>query len=300
MAEKSFSSTVKAELCRDKISRSCCARAEAYGILLFCNTFLADEIRIVTTSAPVAKRLRRLFRRAFQISFDRKPEAPAAGGKSVFSITDPDKLRCILDSCGYSPDQLSHHINYGVLEDSCCQAAFFRGAFLAGGSILDPQKRYHLEFTTSHYHVARELQPLMSELELAPKTVVRGANYVTYFKKSEAISDFLTTIGAPLAAMEIMNTKLEKNIYNKVNRRSNCDMANLDKAVAAAQKQIAAIGRLQRSGLWDTVPDNLRGTAALRVENPELSLSQLAELGGISKSCLNHRLRKLSELAEQC
>ena len=297
---ESFSSVAKAELCRDKISRTCCARAEAYGVLLFCNTFLPSEIRIVTTSEPVAKRLQRLFRRAFQISFDQRPKEILQGGKYVFSIIDPDKLSTILDTYGYGKDQLSHHVNYAVLEDSCCQAAFFRGAFLAGGSILDPQKRYHLEFATSHYHVAREIQPLMAELELAPKTVVRGASYVTYFKQSEAISDFLTTIGAPLAAMEIMNTKLEKNIYNKVNRRSNCDMANLDKAVAAAQKQISTIQRLRQSSLWDTLPDTLRLTAVLRVENPELPLSQLAELGGISKSCLNHRLRKLTELAGSC
>ncbi|MBR1845902.1 MAG: DNA-binding protein WhiA [Oscillospiraceae bacterium] len=297
MGEKTFSSAVKAELCRDKISRGCCARAEAYGILLFCNTFLSREIRIVTTSEQVAKRLGRLFRRAFQITFDQRPQEILPGGKYVFSITDPDKLKVILDTYGYSEEQLSHHVNYAVLEESCCQIAFFRGAFLAGGSILDPQKRYHLEFTTSHYHVARELQPLMAELDLTAKTTVRGANYVTYFKKSEAIADFLTTIGAPLAAMEIMNTKLEKNVVNKVNRRSNCDMANLDKSVAAAQKQISAIQRLQKSGQWDTLPDNLRETAVLRVENPELALSQLAELGRISKSCLNHRLRKLTELA---
>ena len=297
MGEKTFSSAVKAELCRDKISRGCCARAEAYGILLFCNTFLSREIRIVTTSEQVAKRLGRLFRRAFQITFDQRPQEILPGGKYVFSITDPDKLKVILDTYGFSEEQLSHHVNYAVLEESCCQIAFFRGAFLAGGSILAPQKRYHLEFTTSHYHVARELQPLMAELDLTAKTTVRGANYVTYFKKSEAIADFLTTIGAPLAAMEIMNTKLEKNVVKKVNRRSNCDMANLDKSVAAAQKQFSAIQHLQKSGQWDTLPDNLRETAVLRVENPELALSQLAELGRISKSCLNHRLRKLTELA---
>ena len=299
VGEKTFSGAVKAELCRDKISRGCCARAEAYGILLFCNTFLSREIRIVTTSEQVAKRLGRLFRRAFQITFDQRPQELLPGGKYIFSITDPDKLKMILDTYGYSEEQLSHHVNYAVLEESCCQIAFFRGAFLAGGSILDPRKRYHLEFTTSHYHVARELQPLMAELDLTAKTTVRGANYVTYFKKSETIADFLTTIGAPLAAMEIMNTKLEKNVVNKVNRRSNCDMANLDKSVAAAQKQISAIQRLQMSGQWDALPDNLRETAVLRVENPELALSQLAELGGISKSCLNHRLRKLTELAER-
>lgn len=297
MTEESFSSNTKTELCRDRMSRACCTLAEAYGVLLFCNTFLSQEVRVVTTSAAVAQRLPRLFRRAFDLRFDSLPQESGAGGKRVFSITNPEKLARILEAYGYSQDRmLSHHVNYAVLEDNCCRAAFFRGAFLAGGSVTDPTKRYHLEFATSHYHVAREIQPLMAELGMSPKTVVRNANYVTYFKQSEAISDFLTAIGAPVAAMDIMNAKLEKNIRNKVNRRSNCDMANVDKAVAAAQEQIAAIRMLRQSIQWDSLPDNLKETAALREEHPELSLSQLAALGGLSKSCLNHRLRKLMEL----
>lgn len=295
--EESFSSGVKAELCRERLSRSCCARAEAYGVLLFCNTFQEREIRIVTTTPAVAQRLPRLFRRAFQLDFDAQPHELERGSKLNYTIERPEKLACILDCYGYDPQQLlSHHVNYAVLEENCCRAAFFRGAFLAGGSVIDPRKGYHLSFSTSHYHVAREIQPLMAELGLSPKTMVRSANYITYFKQSEAISDFLTIIGAPVAAMGIMNAKLEKNIRNRVNRRSNCDMANVDKVVAAAQEQIAAIHRLKRSAQWECLPDALKETAALRVAHPELSLSQLASLGGLSKSCLNHRLRKLQEL----
>ena len=295
--QESFSSQVKAELCKDKISRTCCALAEAYGILLFCNTFLGREIRIVTSSPAVAQRLPRLFRRAFGVKFDQQPQELLPGGKYSFSITDREKLETILSAYGYSAQQLlSHHVNYAVLEESCCQAAFFRGAFLAGGSIIDPTKQFHLEFTTSHYYVAREIQPLMKELGMEPRTVVRSANYVNYFKKGEAIADYLTAIGAPVAAMEVMNIILEKNLRNKVNRRYNCDVANVDKAIAAAQGQIAAINKLRENGKWDSLPDNLKATAELRVEHPELSLSQLAELAGISKSCLNHRLRKLQDL----
>lgn len=296
-AGQSFSSTVKAELCRDRLSRICCARAEAYGVLLYCNTFLSREVRIVTTSPAVAQRLPRLFRRAFDLRFDEQPRSLEAGGKLSFLLRSPDGLDRVLEAYGYSREQLlSHHVNYGVLEENCCRAAFFRGAFLAGGSVIDPQKGYHLEFGTSHYHVAREIQPLMAELGLSAKTGVRNGNYVTYFKQSEAISDFLTTIGAPVAAMDIMNAKLEKNIRNRVNRRSNCDVANVDKVVAAAQEQIAAIRRLEQSPVWESLPESLRETAALRTEYPELSLSQLASLGGVSKSCLNHRLRRLMEL----
>ncbi len=295
---KTFSSMAKEELCRERLTRPCCTRAEAYGVLLFCNGFSGDEIRIVTTSPAVAQRLPRLFRRAFGVRFDRQP-GENARGKQIFVMNDPAKLGRILDTFGYDRGQVSHHINYAVLEESCCQAAFFRGAFLAAGSIMDPRQRYHLELTTSHYAVSRELAPLLAEMDFHPKTTTRRGNYVTYFKQSEAIADFLTAIGAPLSAMELMNAKLEKNIMNRVNRRSNCDMANLDKAVAAAQGQIAAIRTLRSSPRWDALPENLRDTAELRTEHPELSLSQLAELAGVSKSCLNHRLRRLMELAEE-
>ena len=298
---ESFSSQVKSELCRDKIAHSCCALAEAYGVLLFCNTFLDREIRIVTTSPAVAQRLPRLFRRAFDLRFDEKPQELEAGGKLNFSITQPDKLAVILEAYGYAGGQLfTHHVNYAVLEENCCRAAFFRGAFLAGGSVIDPQKGYHLSFATSHYHVAKEIQPLMAELGLNPKTVVRNANYVTYFKQSEAISDFLTTIGAPVAAMEIMTAKMEKDLRNSVNRRLNCDSANLDKTVEAAQEQTEAIRRLRLAERLEQLPEKLQETARLRERNPELTLSELAMefTPPVTKSCLNHRLRKLMELAK--
>ena len=295
--EESFSAQVKAELCREKMGRPCCALAECYGLLLFCNTFQSGEVRLITTSQPVAQRLTRLFRRALDVTFDEAPENAGAGGQLVFRITGADKLARILDAFGQDAAGLvNHHVNYGLLEENCCRAAFLRGAFLAGGSVTDPQKRYHLEFATSHYYVARELAPLMAELELYPKTSVRKGNYVTYFKQSEAIADFLTTVGAPVAAMEVINAKLEKNLRNRVNRRYNCDMANVDKAVAAAQGQIAVIRRLQDGPDWDKLPDALRATARERVAHPDLSLGELARLLGVSKSCLNHRLRRLQEL----
>ncbi|HIS52734.1 MAG TPA: DNA-binding protein WhiA [Candidatus Onthomonas avicola] len=297
--EESFSAQVKAELCREKMTRPCCALAESYGLLLFCNTFQRGEVRLVTTSPALAQRIPRLFRRALDIRFDRAPRDAEAGGQLVFQLTDQAKLARVLEAYGQGPEELvNHHVNYALLEENCCRAAFLRGAFLAGGSVTDPRKRYHLEFTTSHYYVARELGPMMAELELYPKTSVRKSNYVTYFKQSEAISDFLTTIGAPLAAMDVMNAKLEKNLRNRVNRRSNCDVANVDKAVAAAQGQIAVIRRLQSAPVWETLPDALRETAERRVDNPDLSLHELADLLGVSKSCLNHRLRRLQALEQ--
>lgn len=300
----SFSFDTKNELCRLPVQRRCCAQAEAYGILLYCHTFSSSEVRVITENPNFAARLPRLFHRAFDLRFDRQPELDREAGqtgKMIFQIRSQEKLDRIIDLLGYDPRQsLALHINFAMLEEECCRASFFRGCFFAGGSITDPAKRYHLELTSTHLQASRELEVLLRESGYPPKSVARNGSSVTYFKQSDQIEDFLTLIGAPSAAMRIMSTKVEKGIRNSVNRRLNCDSANLDKAVEAAQSQGAAIRRLEAAGRLRELPDKLQETAALRLEYPELSLSELAEVFDppVTKSCLNHRLRKLMELAE--
>ncbi len=297
----SFSFDTKNELCKLPVQRRCCAQAETYGILLYCHTFSSSEVRIITENPNFAARLPRLFHRAFDLRFDRQPgQGEEPRGKMIFQITDRGKLDHIIDLLGYAPRQsLALHVNFAMVEEECCRAAFFRGCFFAGGSITDPSKRYHLELTSSHLQASRELEVLLRESGYPPKSVARNGSAVTYFKQSDQIEDFLTLIGAPAAAMRIMSTKVEKGIRNSVNRRLNCDSANLDKAVEAAQSQGAAIRRLHAAGRLAELPDKLQETAALRLGHPELSLSELAEAFDppVTKSCLNHRLRKLMELA---
>lgn len=294
----SFSNQVKTELCRGAISRRCCARAEAYGALLFCRRFTREEIRVVTASPSFAKRLPELFRRAFRVEFD--AVTASAAGKQTFSLTNPAKLIAVRETFGYEPEaSLAHHINFAMVEEDHCRSAFLRGAFLAGGSVSDPSKSYHLELCTTHFNVSREFAALLREAGFEPKQTTRKSNYITYFKPSETIADFLTALGAPVSAMELINTKLEKHLRGSVNRRVNCDSANLDKAVDAALEQVEAIERYARSRGLDSLPDKLRATAELRLDHPELTLAQLASLSDppVTKSCLNHRLRKLMELA---
>ena len=296
----SFSFDTKNELCRLPVQKLCCARAEAYGILLYCNTFSSSEVRIITENPNFAARLPKLFQRAFNVQFDRLPE-PEAAGKMVFQITNSRKLDHIINLLGYDPRQnLVLHINFGLLEEECCRASFLRGAFFAGGSLTDPLKRYHLELNTSHLQASRELEVLLRECGYPPKGLSRNGSFITYFKQSDQIEDFLTLIGAPVAAMHLMSAKLEKDLRNSVNRRLNCDSANLDKAVEAAQEQLEAIRRLRSADLLAKLPDKLKKTAALRLEYPELSLSELAAAFDppVTKSCLNHRLRKIQELAK--
>ncbi len=298
----SFASDVKTELCRVPISSKCCAISECYGILLFCNTFSKSSVKIITECRPFVKRLPKLFMRAFGVAFDQLPEDDGLSGKVTLTITGEDSMARILEVYGYEPEGIfAHHINFGVLEEDCCRQSFVRGAFFAGGSVTDPKKTYHLELVTDHYSVSREALSLLLDMGFEPKSTARGGNYITYFKNSEAIEDFLTTIGAPVSAMEIMSAKIMKDMTNSVNRRVNCDTANVTKIVEASQEQLEAIRKLEKAGKLFTLPDRLRKTAILRMENPELSLSQLAAIADppVTKSCLNHRLKKLTEIAKK-
>ena len=296
----SFSSDTKIELCKTP-ERPCCVLAEIYGMLLYCNTFTEREIRIITESQAFASRLLRLFKRALGIVFDTVPPPSSKEGKQTFIINDQEKITKIFAVYGYdSAKVLAHHINRGVLEDECCRTAFIRGAFLAGGSVTDPEKRYHVELVTDHYSVSRETYSILLDMGFSPKDTSRSGNYIIYFKQSEAIEDFLTTIGAPVAAMDVMSAKVEKDMRNSVNRRVNCEAANVGKMAYAALDQVIAIERLEKTGKLNALPKKLIETARIRKENPEVSLSELASLFNppLGKSCLNHRLRKLVELAK--
>ena len=298
----SFSSDVKNELCREGMQRLCCVRSEAYGVLLCANTFTGREVRLITESAAFSARLPKLFRRSFGVTFDRLPLEEPSRGKYIFQITGEEKLRTIIDLIGYEARQnLVLHINFALLEEDCCRDAFLRGAFLAGGSVTDPAKRYHLELTTSHLQASRELSALLREMGYEPRQVSRGGDQVTYFKDSGQIEELLTRMGAPLSAMELMNAKAEKDLRNGVNRRVNCEAANVGKVVDAAQEQLAAIGRLYELGRVEDLPEKLKETIVLRETYPELSLSELAAEFDppISKSALSHRLRKLCELSKR-
>lgn len=295
----SFSQDVKAELCRLPVQRLCCARAEAYGVLLYANTFTTGEVRIVTESDEFAARLPRLFSRAFSVRFDRIVPAED-GGKNILQLTQPEKLSAVMETLGYDARQhFALHVNFALLEEECCRAAFLRGAFLAGGSVTDPSKHYHLELATAHNQVGREVSALLCDMGYEPRSVSRQGSSVAYFKQSEHIEELLTRIGAPACATRIMSAKVEKGLRNDINRRVNCDAANLDKAVDASRAQAAAIARLDEAGLLAKLPVKLQETAVARTLYPELTLSELAETFDppLTKSCLNHRLRKLMELA---
>ena len=298
----SFSAAAKAELCRDIPHKHCCCLAEAFGILLFCNSFTSEGIKIITESREFAWMLPKLFKRAFDVHFDAYPSMEAPG-KLVFQIFDPEKIDIIMDSFGFDmSDTLSLHVNWPIVEEECCRTAFLRGAFLGGGSVTDPAKGYHMELTTTHQAVARETRVLIQDaMEFTAKTAQRNGCVVLYIKQSEQISELLALLGAGVASMGIIEARLEKELNNKVNRRCNCDDANISKVVDAAQGQLNAIEILKEKGLLEKLPAKLQQAAAARENNPESSLSELAVMMDppITKPAMNQRLKKLIEYARE-
>lgn len=292
----SFSSEIKTELCALPVSDRALALAESYGVLLYCHTFTPRELRIVTASDAFAQRLPRVFRKAFNVTL---PEPTQNGrDRQVFHTEDAAVLSPVLDAIGLDAGRsVSHHINLGVLEEPGATVAFLRGAFLAGGSVTDPLKGFHFELATAHYSVSREAEAILTELGYPPNSTQRSGSYMLYYKRAEVIADLLTLLGADTSSLRVIEAQVERSMNNKVNRQINCDSANADKVVAAAQEQLDAILRIQSEYGLSVLPEKLQDAALLRIANPEASLADLAKLSypPVSKSTLSYRLKKILE-----
>ena len=298
----SFSSEVKTELCRLELRRRCCAIAECYGVLLTCNSFSPAGVKIITEHPQFAERVQQLFKKAFAVSFDAVTQRETDGGKTITicRVDDREKLARIYETLELPEGgNVALHLNRGVVEQPCCETSFVRGAFLSGGSVIDPEKRYHLELSTAHRQVSSELYSLLLDVGFRPMEMARNGAYVLYFKHSDQIEDLLTTLGAPVCAMHVMEAKVEKDMRNQVNRRCNCDSANADKTISASFAQRAAIETLRARGLLDSLPETLTEIVQAREADAEASLAEIAAQLGISKSAASHRFRKLLELAKE-
>ncbi len=297
-----FSAKIKEELCRIPIDNPETALAECCGMILFANTIKPQQIKIITENSNVALRASRLLKSLFGFDFDRKIVPASSLKKYNLTVDTPGRLSEIFDALGLDTEtSLSLHLNAAIVESDEARAAFCRGAFLTGGSAVDPESEYHLELVTSHHSLSREVISALLDLELPAKLTFRKSNHIIYFKESGQIEDFLTHIGAPLCAMEIMQAKLYKDLRNKVNRQVNCETANMNKTADAAKVQLRAINHILNTIGLDSLTPQLKTAALLRLENPEKTLSELAELsnGEVGKSGLNHRLNKLIAISDK-
>lgn len=194
---------------------------------------------------------------------------------------------------------------YGkITEKECCLRAFIRGLFIAVGGCTIPQSKdtstgYHLEMVFSHYAPALNTSEKLAEFNVLTKITMRRDSYVLYIKSAEEIKDFIAFLPAPVSVLKLTDFMINRELKNRSNRQKNCDIANVNKQVEAATKQLASIEKIQKIIGLDTLKEDLRRTAIARMDSPELTLGELAELLNVSKSCLNHRLRKLNVIAEE-
>lgn len=292
----SFSNQIKTELCEVGLLQPCCMVAECMGVLLFAKQFSVDKLRVQSGNEAMRRRVKELFTRVFGVA----PNCEE-GSRNTLFVTDRAQLERLYRTLGYQYRNVPLHLNRALVEEDCCKGAFLRGAFLTGGYVSLSGSGYHLELVTSHYSVAREVQTLLLDMELPCGFLERRGNFMLYYKDSGSIEDFLTAAGATGSAMDLMLRKVEKDLRNQVNRKVNCETANLEKTVEASAKQAEAICQLKASGRFDSLSDSLKQTAELRLENPELPLSELRMLFNppLSRSGLNNRIKKLLSLAEE-
>lgn len=294
----SFSSDVKKELCTIECENDCCQRAEAYGLLYFARSFGKNEISIMTDYDFVAER----YAKAVEYLIYETPcTTISKSGKFTVEIKNKDARMDILNELGYSGSEMSYRLMNSNIENECCYGAFLRGAFLACGIVTDPKKEYHLEFDVSFKNKCRDLSQMFDNFSAKPKMSDRNGMNILYFKDSSHIEDVLTVMGAQVSVMEFIGEKILKDVRNNVNRKVNCDNANIRKTCEAAAKQNSAIESLIKSGKFDELSPELKELAKLRLDNPEMTLSELGACLSepISRSGVNHRLRKIVALAEE-
>ena len=295
-----FNQEVKRELCRLENKHDCCEWAQLYAMLVFSRSFPGEEVIFTTESKTVADRFAQLL----------------AGLAGTFATMRTDLCRlkteaprytvCVEDPAQRELLEEKFSLRFPALvpayvEKDCCAAAFFRGLMLLYGSVTNPEREYHLEIGTSSDQLAEEVLLLGQSHGLRFKLTHRKGAGLLYLKESEQIEDFLTFVGATKATLKLMDIKIVKEMRNKVNRATNCETANLGKTVEASQTQAADILYIKEHGGLSLLDEDLRELAALRLENPECSLRELAGMLSvpISRSGVNHRLKRISEAARK-
>lgn len=291
-----FSAETKNALCCLTAETWCCKRSELAALVCFAATLRRGAIKFNIENKNIADRIKALIQEV-TLSDAVSVEVPKKAGGWYTVSADATQTRSLLSAVGVSDTFEPQELR---LDMGCCAASFLRGAFLGGGSVADPEKNYHIEFVTTNPKVADFLTELLATNGYIAGLTVRKNQFVVYLKDSEAIAELLGLIGAGMRMMDFYNIKIEREVRNRVNRQINCDSANLTKTMDAAQRQIAAITKIDRIIGIDALPPPLAEMARVRLENPELSLADLAmQLSPpIGKSGANHRLVKLLEIAE--
>lgn len=284
----SFSSEVKEELAKHISPARHCQIAELAALLNFCGQFGRDAegrytIGFQTENEAVVRKGFTLLQKTYNINTD-------------VSMSE-EEIQGLLSKFG----RLDQPVSSLLIKNSCCQRAFLRGAFLSIGSMSDPQKSYHLEFVCTDEDKAGQLRNVIQGFDIDAKIVLRKKYYVVYLKEGSGIVDLLNVCEAPVSLMNLENLRILKEMRNSINRRVNCEAANITKTVNAATRQIEDIEYIRDHYGLQNLSEALRQMAEVRLEHPDAPLKELGELLNppVGKSGVNHRLRKLSELADK-
>lgn len=292
----SFSMQVKNELVKKEYEKNCCKRSLFYGMCIFGKSFSRSGVSLQSENEEVALLYKSLSKSLFNIECEIK-KSPHGRNYTVFV---PDKTDCVKLLKYFGHDGIgSIRINHNNFDCEECVNAFTAGAFLSCGTLSDPKKDYHLEFTVPYLNLSKSLFTLLDEMELNPKYTNRKGYNVVYFKESEAIESCLYIMGASSAMFEMMNIKIVKDFRNKANRQANCETANINKMVNAVAVQLKAIEKIWSKKGREYLPQSLQQVAELRYDNPDLSLSELAQLCNppMSRSGINHRLKRIVDIS---
>ncbi|MFJ7827633.1 DNA-binding protein WhiA [Psychrobacillus sp. NPDC096623] len=304
----SFASETKKEMTQEE-NEPCCARSELSalirmnGSLSFSNKMLSLDVQ--TENAAIARRLYTLIKSLYPYQVELLVRKKMRLKKNnIYICRIRDGAKNLLEDLQILKDgfQFEYSISKELVQKSCCKRAYLRGAFLAGGSVNNPEtSSYHLEIYSSYKTHSDALVDLMNEYELNAKTIERKKGFVAYLKEAEKISDFLSIAGAHRALLKFEDVRIIRDMRNSVNRLVNCETANLNKTISAAIRQVDNIRFIENSIGLDQLPEKLREIARLRVEYQDVTLKELGEMvstGNVSKSGVNHRLRKIDEIAD--
>lgn len=309
----SFSGNIKEEISRQLSPARHCQIAELAAIISMCGAVMIDSrghaaLKIHTENLAVARKSFTLLRRTFNIVVDIAIRVNREKGSSYYYIVVKkyeDAIRVLqaaklLNPYGDVEEELSVVKNV-VIQETCCKRSFLRGVFLASGSMSDPEKSYHFEIVCASMGKAQQIQKIMRCFALDAKIVSRKKSFVVYLKEGAQIVDVLNVMEAHQSLMELENIRILKDMRNTVNRKVNCETANINKTVSAAVKQIDDIRYIEETKGLDKLPEGLKDMALTRLTYPEASLKELGALlqNPVGKSGVNHRLRKLSEMAEE-
>lgn len=293
----SFSSDIKSELAKTENLLPCCYHAQVYGLVLFAH-FSKYNLSITTENTDVFD----LYSSYINDYCGVNTYLSDGSNKKLTTFVKSDEEKSkVFEKFGHELKEPTLRINRANIADECCAFSFLRGVFLACGTVTDPERSYHLEFVVPYKKLCNDFICFLEELGFAPKYINRKGNHIVYFKDSESIEDILAVVGAQNASLYLMNVKIEKDVKNKINRKMNFELSNIDKTIDAANGQVEAILYIEEKVGIDSLPDNLREIAHLRIENPESSLRDLGMLLSepLSRSGVNHRLARIVSYADK-